>query len=435
MASPKISKSLPAPLSYIPFYYGWIILPITTLAVFISGPGQTYSISIFVNPIIDETGWSRSMVSGLYTAGSLTAASGMFVVGRLLDRHGARVMLVLAAIFLGLGALWMSRIINPLELYLGFAIMRLMGQGSLSLIPETLVALWFIRLRGRVMAINALGSVVGQATFPLLILFLISNFGWRDTWVVIAFIIWGTLILPASIFVRRTPESVGLFPDGNTRPRIDRYSKQKTSIDEQSFSLKSALKTKTFYLLLFAGTSQSTISTALVFHQSSVIASKGLDPSFSAAIFGVMAPMALFGNFLAGFLVDRFPNRFILASAQVILGIAMLIALKMSSPWEAITYGAFLGLAGGMASITNAVIWPNYFGRKHLGSIRGIVTTAMVASAALGPWPFGILFDITGTYTWAIMLALTLPITCAICAIAATPPKIKTLKTDEPANS
>ena len=112
----------------------------------------------------------------------------------------------------------------------------------------------------------------------------------------------------------------------------------------------------------------------------------------------------------------------------------MLIVLKMSSPWEAITYGAFLGLGGGMASITNAVIWPNYFGRKHLGSIRGIVTTAMVASAALGPWPFGILFDITGTYTWAIMLGLTLPITCAICAIAATPPKIKTLQTDEPAN-
>ena len=426
MASPKISKSLPAPLSYIPFYYGWIILPITTLAVFISGPGQTYSISIFVNPIIDETGWSRSMVSGLYTAGSLTAASGMFVVGRLLDRHGARVMLVLAAIFLGLGALWMSRITNPLELYLGFAIMRLMGQGSLSLIPETLVALWFIRLRGRVMAINALGSVAGQATFPFVILFLISSFGWRDTWVVIAFIIWGTLILPASIFVRRTPESVGLFPDGNTRPRIDRYSKQKTSIDEQSFSLKSALKTKTFYLLLFAGTSQSTISTALVFHQSSVIASKGLDPSFSAAIFGVMAPMALLGNFLAGFLVDKFPNRFVLASAQLILGVAMLMALMMSSPLQAITYGALLGLAGGMASITNAVIWPNYFGRKHLGSIRGIVTTAMVASAALGPWPFGILFDITGTYTWAILLGLALPITCAICAIAAIPPKINT---------
>jgi MFS family permease len=432
MASPKISRSLPAPLSYIPFYYGWIILPITTLAVFISGPGQTYSISIFVNPIIEETGWSRSMVSGLYTAGSLTAASAMFLVGRLLDRHGARVMLIIATIFLGLGCLWMSRITNPIELYIGFAVMRLMGQGSLSLIPETLVALWFVRLRGRVMAINALGSIIGQATFPLLILFLISSFGWRDTWVVIAFIIWGTLILPAAIFVRRSPEAIGLFPDGDTGPGKDRYSNQKTFADERNFSLNSALRTRSFYFLLFAGTSQSTISTALVFHQSSVIASKGLDPSLSPVIFGVMAPMALFGNFLAGFLVDRFPNRFVLASAQVILCIAMLIALIMASPLQSIMYGAFLGLAGGMASITNAVIWPNYFGRKHLGSIRGIVTTAMVASAALGPWPFGILFDITGTYTWAILFGLALPITCAICAILATPP---TINTPNPNNS
>lgn len=414
---------LPYLLRRLPFYYGWIILPVASLSMFISGPGQTYSFSIFVDPIMEDTGWSRSTVSGLYTLGSLTASTAMIFVGKLLDRFGARIMLVLVGLLFGFAALWMSTVSSPIELYLGFMAMRLLGQGSLTLIPTTLIALWFIRQRGRVMAITSLGSVISHALFPPMIFLLITNFGWRSAWVVIAFMIWIVLLLPAFALVRRTPESVGLLPDGDSESFEVSANDPNSSVSEVNFSLSEAVRTRSFWLLLFAGTSQSLISTALAFHHVSLITSKGLDASLAATIFTVMAPTALAGNFMAGYLLDKVPNRFVLASAQGIFILAMVWVLFITNAWQAIVYGSLIGLSGGFSMTTTSVIWPNYYGRSHLGSIRGLVTTIMVASAALGPWPFGVLFDLTNSYTTPILVFLGLPVACAVAAIAAVPPR------------
>ena len=113
--------------------------------------------------------------------------------------------------------------------------------------------------------------------------------------------------------------------------------------------------------------------------------------------------MALIGTFTAGFLADRIPGRYVLAGAQVIFVLGMLWTTVISAPWHAFVYGGALGLSQGLLMTTSVVIWPSYFGRKHLGSIRGVATTAMVASAALGPLPFGILCALTGEYNTAIL--------------------------------
>jgi len=109
--------------------------------MFMSGLGQTYNISIFVDPMIAELGWSRTMVSGLYTAGSLTAGAFMILAGRLLDRYGARIMLTAVAALFGLAALWMSQVNNQVELYLGLAALRALGQGAIGLFSTTLIAI------------------------------------------------------------------------------------------------------------------------------------------------------------------------------------------------------------------------------------------------------------------------------------------------------
>ena len=129
-----------------------------------SGAGQTFTVSLFVDPLIDEFGWSRTTISGLYTAGSLTAASSMLAIGWLLDRFGARVVLAGVGLMLGLAALWMSEVSNQLGVYAGFTALRMFGQGSLGLVPSSLVALWFVRKRGRATALAGLGMEPGY--FP-----------------------------------------------------------------------------------------------------------------------------------------------------------------------------------------------------------------------------------------------------------------------------
>ena len=418
----RLSDQLPW-VARVPFFYGWVILAVSCLAMFTSSPGQTFAVSIFVDPIIEDRGWSRTLVASMYTFGSLTAAGVMLLVGRLQDRYGARVMLTGVALLFGLAALGMSLVDSPVLLYLGFAGIRILGQGSLGLISTTLVALWFVRKRGMASAVTALGIVAGQAAFPPLIHLLISQFDWRQAWVVLAFVIWGLLLLPAAVLVRRSPEAVGLLPDGDSarQSRVSSGLRAHTPGDVD-WSLAEALRTRAFWLLLLGASAPSFISTALIFHHVSFLSHRGIDPGVAAAVLSVMAPAALLGTLSAGFLADAIPNRYIVAVNQVILALTMAWSFLISEPWQAFLYGGMLGLSGGSNMTINYVIWANYYGRRNLGSIRGVVLVGTVAFTAAGPLPFGILFDLTDSYNTAVLVFLAMPVVSGTAAFLARPP-------------
>ncbi len=404
-------------------YYGWVIAAVATLAVFMSSPGQTYVAAVFVDPIQQETGWSRTLISGLYTAGSLTAAAGMFLVGRLMDRRGPRLTLAAVGGLFGLTALAMSRVTHPLQLYAGFVLLRLLGQGSLTLIPTTMVALWFVRRRGRALSMTSVGAIAGQATFPPLVHLLIAKTDWRAAWVVQAVLIWVLLLPPVLLLVRRTPESMGLRPDGDPpRPAAGELPDAITERREEEWSAGEAFRTSTFWLLTAAGASQPLISTALTFHHVSFMASRGLDATMASLVFTVMAPFSLAGTLLAGALADRFAVRYLLVTAQGMLMAALLWSVTISMAWQALIYGGLLGLTSGFGMTLQSVVWPSYFGRRHLGSIRSVAAASMIASAAIGPLPFGWLSDLTGSYELGILVFLMLPALSAAAAAAAVPP-------------
>ncbi len=419
----KVDTTTPSSLGRLPFYYGWVVMGVAGLAIFCSGPGQTFTVSVFVDPIINDLGWSRTTVSGLYTAGSLTAALLMVLIGRLLDRYGARVMLGFVVVLFSIAIACMSLINHPVHLYLGFAGIRTLGQGSLTLIPTTLVAIWFIRLRGRATALTTLGMGASTAAFPPLVHWLISDFGWRDAWIVLSILVCALLLLPSLLLVRRSPESVGLLPDGARRPEsVWTGPSDPTRLPEVSWQLNEAIRTRAFWLLLIAMSSPSIVSTALMFHHISLMDSRGVDAGMAAAVLSVIAPSVLVGSLVAGFLADMIPNRYILAAGQVFLGLALVLALTVDHTWQAFLYGAVLGTGGGATMTTSAVVWANYFGRGHLGAIRGASQVGMVAAAAMGPLPFSLLLDIAGSYNSAFFLILILPAISATAALLALPP-------------
>ena len=419
---PSGRSSLP---TRVPFFYGWVILVSAILGMFASGPGQTYTVSVFLNPMLEELGWSRTLASGLYTAGSLTAAICVVVVGRMLDRYGARMMMAGVGIAFGLALLWMSTVSLPVQLFIGYAAIRTMGQGSLGLIPTTLVAIWFVRLRGRATALTALGTAGGQMVFPLLAHSFIATFGWRGAWIALAVVTWGLVLPIAVLLVRRSPESIGVLPDGDIRLEESTDPSPQsgtTTARSEGFTLKQAMHTKSFWLLLYAGSSQSLIGTALVFHLISFFDTRGVGDGVAAVTLSIMAPLAMSSMFISGYLSDKIPNRYLLVVSQVGLAIAMLLAMTIDASWQAYVFGGMLGFSAGFTMTTTAVIWPNYYGRAHIGSIRGVATSGMVAAAALGPLPFGIAFDITDSYSTVIVLFLAMPVTCAFAALLAPPP-------------
>ena len=415
--------ALPGWAQRLPFYYGWVIASVSWLVIFTSAPGQTYMVSVFVEPMSRDLGWSRTLVSGLYTAGSLTAALGVLLIGRWLDRYGARVTLAAVILAFGGAVLWMSQITAPLHLFIGFMAIRMLGQGALTLIATTMVATWFIRQRGRVSMLTTFASPASQATFPLLAHGLITHLGWRQTWVCLAVLVWGLLLLPTLLLVRRHPEAVGLRPDGDTAPRpATPIAGQPDTASPEGWPLREACRTRSFWLLLFSSSSASLVSTALTFHHVALFASKGLEPALAAGVLSFMAPMALAGSFIAGLLVDWVANRFVLAAALALFVVAVLWASLMTSPWQGFLYGGLFGLSQGMTMTVNMVIWPNYFGRIALGSIRGVASTAMVAAAALGPLPFGYAVTLSGSYNVALLTFVALPMLCIGTSLLAVAP-------------
>jgi len=365
------------------------------------------------------------VMSSMYAAGSITAALTVVGLGKLLDRYGARVMMAICTASFVASVAVMGLVQNPWQLFLAFAFLRNMGQGAMILIPTTLLALWFIRRRGRVMALAALGLVANQAVVPPFNKWLIDEFGWREAWFIWAGIVFFTLLPTSIILVRRSPESMGLLPDGAKALPVtvsEGQEKPAPVIREETWTLSEALKTRTLWLLVAAGVAQPMIFSALVLHNTSILRSRGLDPDIAPLVLTMIAPTVLFGNFLGGYMMDKIPNRYVLAMTPAVMALALVWNFALAETWQALIYGGLIGLSIGMGSIASNVIWPNYFGRVNLGAIRGVGTTTIVVFSAIGPLPFGALFDLTDSYNSSLFVFMALPVVSVVAALLARPP-------------
>jgi len=408
------------------FFYGWFIVLVAALGVFFSGPGQTYSVSVFIDSYIAEFGWSRSFISSMYSTGTLIAGMILPLVGRLVDSRGSRFMVTTVALIFGAVCLYMSFVGNPIMLFVGFMLVRLLGQGSMSLTSSTLVPQWFMTKRGRALSLMALGGTISSALLPPLNTWLIHTYGWRFGWQVWAVLLWGIMVPAAWYFIRNRPEDIGLRPDNALETAVD-SALALTADNEDSWTLKEALSTRAFWLLMFCVTIPSAINTGITFHLASIMQGTGFDVDMArimaAAVLSTLAIVQLPFNFVAGYLADKFKVHYLMAIAFVGQLISLILLLLVQSTSTAIAFGLLWGLLSGFYAINNGVIWPNYYGRKYLGSIRGVAMTAMVIGSAFGPLPFGFSYDHFGGYQEILLASMVFPVLGFFAALMSPPPR------------
>ncbi|MEC5425489.1 MFS transporter [Virgibacillus sp. C22-A2] len=407
------------------FYYGWFIVIIAGLGVFFSGPGQTYSNSQFIDEYIREFGWSRSQVSGLYSAATLVAGVIMIFVGRFIDRFGQRTMMVTVGSVFGIACLFNSIVSSMWMLAVGFFLVRLLGQGSMSLIPNTLVAQWFIKKRGIAFSIMTLGSFASAMSFPIINTWLISTWDWQFAWR-----FWGILLLfvfvPIALFgVRNKPEDIGLEPDGlsvskgrNVTPVIGGAINE----PEQNWTLSEAMKTRAFWAILVCVGIPAMVNTGITFHIISIFGTNELAPGIAAMVLSLMAVVGIPMSFVSGYITQKIRTNYLLVVIFIIEIVLLLLLLIVNNLAVAILFGTLWGVANGFERIGLNVIWPNYFGRRYIGSINGVGVTMGVVGSAFGPLPFGIGFDIFHSYTPVLLATLIFPIIGVFCSLIARKP-------------
>ncbi|MGM0397190.1 MAG: MFS transporter [Bacillota bacterium] len=406
-------------------YYGWVIVAVSALVLFFSGPGQTYSISIFIDYYVENFGWGRTQVSSYYSMATLVAGFALPMIGRAIDKRGQRKMVVLIAFALGMAALWMSFVRTPLMLIVGFFFMRLLGQGSMSLLSNTLVPAWFLKNRGKALSLMALGGVIGSAVVPPFNNFLLQNIGAPGTWRAWTALLLLVMIPAGWIFVRNRPEDLGLLPDG---PNADRPDKKKFRLaarvhaSSYPWDLNDAIRTRSFWLLLFCMIIPSMINTGIIFHIVSIMGEKGLSPAFAASILSIMALSQFPMTFVAGFVVDNVKVHYVKGANYLLYFVVVGAVLMGNTKAALVLYAVLHGVFMAFDSVSTGVIWPNYYGSANLGSIRSVTMTAMVVGSALGPLPFGIAFDVFGGYREILMIMMAFPVLGALASFASPAP-------------
>lgn len=417
-------KSNKVPIK-VPFYYGWIIVLIASLGVFFSGPGQTYSISIFIDPYIQDFGWTRSSISSAYSAATLAAGILLFFVGYLVDKYGHRIITTIIALLLGLACFWNSAIMSPVMLFIGFFLVRLLGQGSMILLSGTLVPQWFFSKRGRALSFLALGGFISSAVFPPINSWIIMNWGWAEAWK-----LWGVLLMLfftplAFYFIRNKPENVGLMPD-NKSPEVGDNNNQKTSyhLEEINWTLKEAAKNKIFWFVIFCSAIPPLINTGITFHLVSILGERGIEPFMAAIVLSLMAAAGFPSSIAAGFILEKVRANIVLSFFFFVQIFIIIFLAALNTTSAAVIFGVIWGITVGFERVLFNIIWPDYFGRKHLGSIRSIAMMTTVIGSAFGPLPFAAAYDyIFGGYTEILFLLVLLPAAGIAAAVFSPPPQ------------
>lgn len=400
-------------------FYGWTIVAVMAAVGALSMALGNLNFGLFIKPMGDELGVGRATFGWVQTARSVASAATAPLVGNLIDRFGARTLLAGAAVTTGLALVALSSVTAGWQIVALFGLMGVVGMsGPGALVTTVPVTKWFVRKRARALSFMSLGTPVGGLVFVPLTQILIDGLGWRTAWVVLAALGAGVIVPLALVFVRREPEDMGLRPDGEAAPA---EAAGVPILEERSWTRAEAVRTPTFWSLVFVFTLVQMAVSSVAVHRIPSFMDRGLDPqiiSYATAFDAAAAGLSTFAN---GLLAQRIPARFIGAGGFLMLGVASLLTIKAADHATMFASMVSFGLGIGVLMLMQNLLWAEYFGRAHLGSIRGAVMPITLVGGGLGAPIAGYVRDATGDYTLVWLVATGMMVLGA-GAIALTPP-------------
>ncbi|MGB7950571.1 MAG: MFS transporter, partial [Candidatus Binatia bacterium] len=414
------------------FFYGWYIVGTGFLANIASSFALASTLSIFLKPLTAELGVSRGVFSLLRSGEGIIGAAIAPFVGALVDRHGARWLIPIGTAVVALGYF----ILGHVETFTQFVFVRLsfvtFGDAMMSsMVVNIVIAQWFLRRRGRALAISSMGVGFAKVCMPIFAASLIVGFGWRETWMVFGVVTLILGVVPALLFVRRSPEAMGFLPDGAEQggfPDAGGANRSKSVTDQIAnqdleWSRSEAMRTATFWLLVITFGIASIGVTGLNLHVYPYVTDIGHPPVVAATVMSVIASMQLFSPLAWGLLAERMDVRVAAMLRFVIQAVGLGLA-TMTANLFCLYAGFFLygiGLGGNM--VLPEILWANYFGRRSLGRVRGLGMLISQALAAVGPPFFGFLFDATNGYGLSFAIFGAALITSAVLSLMLRPPQ------------
>ncbi len=386
-----------------PVYYGWVVLACVCCAGFARQGPAVATLSIFIDPMTTEFGWSRASISGAVSLGGLLAAVTSPFLGPLVDRHGARAMLCWAVALTGGASLLLSGTQSLLMFYVLFCLARMNFAGPFDLGIYGAINSWFVARRPIATSVATLAMMVGLTAMPLIAHAAIAADGWRTGWIAVGLTVLLMGFLPTWFLMAKSPEDLGLPVDPVEAKTADGSgTDNRSAFVEGNFTRPQAMRTSAFWLLSFYTFIVYPVQAGVSLHQAPHLIERGLDPGTAALIVGTFSAVSGLCGFLVGPIVRKVGVRASLVATGFFMGAGSLGMIGVDGPLMGYVSAAVFGTGiGGLLTVL-PIAWADTFGRKSFGAIRGVALTVQVTGQAVGPVLSGVLWDLTGDYTLSL---------------------------------
>lgn len=406
-------------------YYGWRMIGLVSALRVLGGGLHQYGFTVFFLPVTQDLGLTRAATSLAFSLARAEGSLAAPIVGYFIDRFGPKPIMLTAALMAGIGYIlfsWVNSYTTFLIVYLG--VISIAFTAGFVHAPTVIANSWFIRLRARAMTVVSAAVPVGGAIITPVLAIVVTALGWR----------WGAFLagtlflvvgLPLCVGVRRSPESIGMAPDGRPLQAAQIAGGASTNptgqYDERDMTARQAMRISVFWLLILSMTARSAAFTTVTTHFIPMMVWKGLSQTEASILLAGFAVFNLPIHFLLGWIAD-FVNKPKLIALCMLLGvIAVLPMLWSRSIWALWFFTALYSVLDASMPITWAAVG-DFFGRKSFGTIRGNMNLFYTWGSVLGPVTAGAVYDRTESYDTVFLgMAILLIIAATLTALLIRP--------------
>lgn len=398
-------------------YYGWTVVFLAAAAMVGTLPARTQGLGIVTEHILADLDLDRVTWAEINLWATLAGSSFAVLIGRVLDRFGARIVLTVTAFVLGVVVGLMSATTTLAGMVVLVTLTRGVGQSALSVVSLAMVGQWFARRLPVAMGVYAVAMSVGfMLAFPL-VGAVVQSYGWRIAWLGIALALGVGLAPLAWTLARRGPETLGVGVDG------DGVARDVGAARLDGWAWQEALTTGSFWVFASGAALYGLVASGIGLFNESILAERGFGPTVYYQTLVVTALTALVGNFAGGWLAERWSMPRLMALAMGVLATGLAVLPHLATVPQVMGWAVLMGVGGGFVMVLFFGYWARAYGRRDLGQIQGAAQALTVLASALGPLLLARWVAETGSYGSMFTLLAAVVVLNAVAALAIRMPR------------
>ncbi len=401
-------------------FYGWWIVASCFVLLFLFAGAGFYSFSIFIKPLEESFGWSRSAISFAMSIYLMVHGIMGPIVGHLTETYGPKRIITLFAVGSGAAFILISFTSSLWFFYGAYALLSVMTTGIGFIPVSSILARWFIKRRGLAIGIAFVGISVGGLTMAPFVDFMNTSFSWRFSFVFLGILVW-VLALPLTLFIiKGSPKEVGLLPDNEI---LEPNAQKKQSQEEQGWPLVPALRSRAFPWISLTFLIAPLAQMGVLQHQVPIITGIGISQSAAATALGFTAGLGGLGKLSFGWITEKIPFHY---AAMVCFGLQALgvfILFHADSLAMVWIYVFIFGFAMGGIVVLLPLAVGHFFGLASFGTIMGIISFMQALGCASGAFISGLIYDYFGSYQYALMCYICVYLVATLTIFLAGKPK------------